>query len=426
MKQKLVAFLLALVICLMPCAAMAAQEDLLQERETLCYVEDAAGLLTQEEIDDLQSEAERLYELYGRDVVIVTTNDTDGKSAMEFADDYFDYNGYSDEGLLLLVDMGNREWWISTEGSCIEAFTDAEIQNIGEAVAGYLANGDYKGAFDEFLWHVEYELENYENAGGGDVIERPAEGTATVFVIDEAELLTEEEEQLLEEKIALLRNGYFEDIVIVTTNNTGGKSSMEYADDYYDYNGYADAGILLLIDMGNREWWISTKGTTCNYALNDRDIQRIGKKIAKSLKSEKYKQACEIFLEEVDEELYDHYDCELGPVFREPGLDGTLKRWWRNINWVAVLIAEAVAIVAAFIIVGVMKHGMKTARSKNQAQDYIRPGSFQLTNSADIYLYSDTTSRRIEHEDHSGFDSGGSSTHTSSSGDTHGGGGGSF
>ena len=114
MKQKLVAFLLALVICLMPCAAMAAQEDLLQERETLCYVEDAAGLLTQEEIDDLQSEAERLYELYGRDVVIVTTNDTDGKSAMEFADDYFDYNGYSDEGLLLLVDMGNREWWIST------------------------------------------------------------------------------------------------------------------------------------------------------------------------------------------------------------------------------------------------------------------------------------------------------------------------
>ena len=60
MKQKLVAFLLALVICLMPCAAMAAQEDLLQERETLCYVEDAAGLLTQEEIDELQDQIDSL------------------------------------------------------------------------------------------------------------------------------------------------------------------------------------------------------------------------------------------------------------------------------------------------------------------------------------------------------------------------------
>lgn len=89
------------------------------------------------------------------------------------------------------------------KAAVLKAFTDAEIKSIGEAVTGYLANGDYKGAFDEFLWHVEYELENYENAGGGDVIERPAEGTATVFVIDEAELLTEEEEQLLEEKIAL-------------------------------------------------------------------------------------------------------------------------------------------------------------------------------------------------------------------------------
>ena len=405
------------------CMEYVAQKASPQDGGALSYVEDAAGLLTQAEIAASQTEAERLYKGDGHDVVIVTTEDTNGKSTMEFADDYFDYNGYSDEGLLLLVDMGSREWWISTEGSCIEAFTDTEIQAIGEAVAGYLSAEDYKGAFDEFLWWVDYELSNYDGTDvGEDVPERLPAGSATVFIVDEAQLLTEAQEQALEVKIAQLRDGYSNDVVIVTTGDTDGKSAMEYADDYYDYNGYANDGLLLLIDMDNREWWISTKGDGI-YAFSDREIQKAGKKIVKSLKSEDYMQACEVFLIEVDEELYDYYDGQMGPVFREAGFSGNLKRWWRNINWTAVLIAEAVAIAAAFIIVGIMKRGMKTARPKNQAQDYIRPGSFQLTNSADIYLYSHTTSRRIEHDTDSG---GGSSTHTSSSGDTHGGGGGSF
>lgn len=145
---------------------------------------------------------------------------------MEFADDYFDYNGYSDEGLLLLVDMGSREWWISTEGSCIEAFTDTEIQAIGEAVAGYLSAEDYKGAFDEFLWWVDYELSNYDGTDvGEDVPERLPAGSATVFIVDEAQLLTEAQEQALEVKIAQLRDGYSNDVVTVTTGDTDGKSA---------------------------------------------------------------------------------------------------------------------------------------------------------------------------------------------------------
>ena len=41
-----------------------------------------------------------------------------GKTAEAYADDYYDYNGYgygeNDDGLLLLVSMGEREWAITT------------------------------------------------------------------------------------------------------------------------------------------------------------------------------------------------------------------------------------------------------------------------------------------------------------------------
>lgn len=35
------------------------------------------------------------------------------------------------------------------------------------------------------------------------------------------------------------------DFVVVTTEDAEGKTSEEYADDYYDYNGYAEDGACI-------------------------------------------------------------------------------------------------------------------------------------------------------------------------------------
>ena len=54
------------------------------------------------------------------------------------------------------------------------------------------------------------------------------------------------------------------DVVIVTTYNTRSKSSQVYADDFYEENNIgrnnSGDGILLLIDLDNREVYISTSG----------------------------------------------------------------------------------------------------------------------------------------------------------------------
>jgi uncharacterized protein len=73
----------------------------------------------------------------------------------------------------------------------------------------------------------------------------------------------------------------------------------------------------------------------------------------------------------------------------------------------------------ALIVTGKMRSDLVTVRQQVKADNYVIPGSLQLTNSRDLFLYSQVTKTERPK-------SGGSSTHTSSSGRTHGGGGGKF
>ena len=73
------------------------------------------------------------------------------------------------------------------------------------------------------------------------------------LVVDQAELFTDGEEAELAASAATLGSQYQMDIVLVTTNDTGGLSARDYADDYFDYNGYGIGsernGILFLMDF---------------------------------------------------------------------------------------------------------------------------------------------------------------------------------
>ena len=89
------------------------------------------------------------------DVVILTVKSLDGKSAQDYADDYYDNNDYGldneKSGVLFLVSKGDRKYHISTKGAGIKAFTDYGIGRIKEEIKPYLSDGDYFNACDEFL-----------------------------------------------------------------------------------------------------------------------------------------------------------------------------------------------------------------------------------------------------------------------------------
>ena len=86
------------------------------------------------------------------DIVLITSEDMDGYSDIqEYADDLYDYCDYgygaNRDGLLLLISMAERDWYISTCGYGITAFTDAGISYLGSAMKEDLSSGNYASAF---------------------------------------------------------------------------------------------------------------------------------------------------------------------------------------------------------------------------------------------------------------------------------------
>ena len=118
-------------------------------------VNDHAGLMTYDEIDELEALTETISASTGLDLVILAVNDLGGQSPASFADDYYDSNGYSDDGILFLLAMAERDWYISTCGEAIRIFDDRDIDALLDAGLPYFSGGDYFNGFCEVLHNVD-------------------------------------------------------------------------------------------------------------------------------------------------------------------------------------------------------------------------------------------------------------------------------
>ena len=242
-------------------------------------------------------------------------------------------------------------------------------------------------------------------------------------VEDGADLLTDEEEQLINEKLDLISLDQLLDVVIVTTNTTNGKSPMEYADDFFDYNGYGMGedkdGVLLMIDMGQRDYWISTSGYGIE-AFTDAGIAYIGEQIVGPLGNGDYMSAFELFADLCDDFVTqakkgNPYDVSHMP--KAPFNKGLC-------FWISLFIG----FVLSAIVNMILQAQLKTVAKENSAANYVKAGSLVVTHS-----YETMRDKRVLHEliesdsdDDTRGGGGGSSVHISSSGNSHGGGGGKF
>lgn len=110
-------------------------------------IDDSAFLFTEEEKNLIDSEAYSFATQNDFSVAVVTTDDALGKSAREYADDYYDSlifsSGWSEDGMLFLIDMDNREIYVSCAGLCIDEYTDYELNSIVDSGYSYVADGEY-------------------------------------------------------------------------------------------------------------------------------------------------------------------------------------------------------------------------------------------------------------------------------------------
>lgn len=140
----------------------------IEGQESSKSVVDMANLLTNDEISDLVQKISNTIMAYNLDAAIVTTYINDAYTIEQFADDYYDNNDYgigdNKDGLLLVLDMSNREWYISTCGKAIDIFTDQNIEYLGEVMLSDLKDGNYFNGFNTFIDHINEFVKNYKPA----------------------------------------------------------------------------------------------------------------------------------------------------------------------------------------------------------------------------------------------------------------------
>ncbi|MDD4679279.1 MAG: TPM domain-containing protein [Clostridia bacterium] len=261
-----------------------------------------------------------------------------------------------------------------------------------------------------------------------------AKAASTDNVIDDLDFLTLEELNQIQSEIdqAVLEHNL--DIVIVITDNTEAKSSMDFADDYYDYNGYgvgSDAsGLLMLINMYDREIWISTTGEAIAIFSDDR-IENILDIVTPYLSDVNYYQASMAFISQVKNFAAvgppshvtpdDKYSDWEEPYY--PGDSSASSNYWQRV--LRIMSAPAVyiiGIIAALIGVGIASSGNKGKVTINN-RTYEEGGSFQLIDKRDDFINQTVTRALIPKNNSSSGGRSGSSVHRGSSGRSHGGGG---
>lgn len=172
MKKLITVFLVTLLLLSLAVPAYGAEEP-------LDYVVDYAGLLTSGEEEMLQQLIHETMPDLQLDIVIVTTYGTGGNGVQAYADDFYDQNGYGygadHAGILLLLDMESREWYMRTSGDAIYIFTDYGLEELGQSILPYLSDGDYSGAFSHWIGELSYYVERFRNGSPVDGYVQPDE-----------------------------------------------------------------------------------------------------------------------------------------------------------------------------------------------------------------------------------------------------------
>lgn len=131
MNKKLLSVFFAVLLCVV--VSVPAFADTAEDYTP--HLIDNADLLTGEEESNLLAKLDEISDRLSVDVAVVTEDSIGDKTPREYADDFYDYNSYkyNPDGVLLLISMEERDWYITTTGSAITAITDARRGNMEDA-----------------------------------------------------------------------------------------------------------------------------------------------------------------------------------------------------------------------------------------------------------------------------------------------------
>lgn len=250
-------------------------------------------------------------------------------------------------------------------------------------------------------------------------------------IYDFANVLTPNEEALLKEKIDKFIEDYNMDMAIVTVKYHDYDSTKEYADTFYDVNGFGlndnKDGVVFVIDFSTKLYnqlgfWISASGRGMIVYSNSR-IEKLLDYIddAFNANNTNYYNMCDVFVTKATSFAYIGTPKENKNVkITKTGMLYEEKPFpWMGICILSIIIPSIVVIIL------IMRN--KMVRKAKNADLYIEKDTVEITNRSDRFVTTATTRVRISSSSSSsgGISGhvGGTSFHSSSSGSFHSGGG---
>lgn len=142
------------------CFLIFSGEMTLQAQESNMQLTDQAGLLTEEEVAQVDQQIEELENTTGWDIMAVTTDDAGGMDATAYAETWFDDYTTSDDGVICAIDMDNREIVIRAFGEGRFYIIDDRTEDILDAGYEEISNERYGETLKAMLDGVETAYEN--------------------------------------------------------------------------------------------------------------------------------------------------------------------------------------------------------------------------------------------------------------------------
>lgn len=390
---------------------------------------DRADIFSEDEEQKMTGRLAELKDQLTGDIVIFTDVSAHGFSHQEYADSFFDFNGYGRgedyEGICLMIcmDPADRGWWVSCHGPVTMSLYTEEVANqIDDLLYMYMKAGNYGGGVRDWIENIrrlyttgspyseEWALQSMESFTRFHDKDAPR-------IVDEVRLLKEDEVRKLNEKIQTISDKYGLDIVIHTVRHEGILSEDEYGDRFFYFKGYGLGdnydGIQLTLfkrpDYAGRVR-VSASGKGLD-KLTEVNKNRLEDRCETLVLNKEYYEAADAWLDQTEHML------RTGRVPKS------------SVSWKFSTIIE---LLAGFIFgrmsLSAAKSRMATPKVKENADAYLVRGSLRISRTADTLLNSTVHKAYSPLPKNTERSSGGSSgshkssyshSHTSSSGRTH-------
>ena len=216
-------------------------------------------------------------------------------------------------------------------------------------------------------------------------------------VFDNSQTLSKSEIQTLTNKIQTVQQKHQVKIGIEFLKSIGNANIANAAHELLNrhYDGSANGGIIFVVVMDSRNWYVATDSRMDMLIPNAKDI---GNKLIDNLREGDYFGACSNYIDAVDSSL--NYYEQKGVAYNSDD----------EFNIMAAMAAVILGIVFGFMVRSWLIGSMSNVHHEIAATDYLKRETVKFSKQRDTYLYTNTERRpKASNNSHnSGGRSGGS------------------